>query len=414
MSKIVLIKRGSKSDWISCQSITSNIEKAYGLLYDKSDLEIVELNNEDNQYEQWLKAKAVTEINPAFISFIDHQPHPQSFLKSLAHLMGKIPSLLFHVFGDFTLQTNDWLEIAPLLNETPTSIITASPKQKALVQNLMSGKKDLVSVIPFPIDTDFFTHERKKQETDHVTFLYTGRLSTQKNILELITYFDQFNKNIAPNTKLKIAGPVDDLGIPFLGKNLNPGSYENTLEKQIVSLGNSNISLLRNCNHEELRELYRNSDFYLSMSTHNDEDYGMAPAEALSCGLPCILSDWGGFSGFSALGAKMVPVTEKNERILPQGELLIIELTEAINSVMNEESRMELSKKASEALSIESYSKALEGILKNKDSVKFEGFTPQMEMMAASHKINKDNPFFKGSNGGYSELYKDIYKPYFN
>ncbi len=414
MSKTILIKRGSKSNWISCQSITNNIEEAYFLALGNNKATIKFLNNEDDQYEQWKLAKEIASLNPKTIVFLDHQPHPESLLLSLEATMEKLPHLIFHVFGDFTLQTNNWIGIERILEKTTSKIIVASPKQKGLLQNLFNGKDELITVLPFPIKTSFFNYS-SAERNKNVTYLYSGRISTQKNILELITYFDQFNKNIANNSKLIIAGPFDDLGIPFLGKNLSSGSYAHSVEKKLATLNNKNIQVLRNCNHDELLELYRSSDFYISLSTHNDEDYGMAPAEALCCGLPCILSDWGGFSGFSNLSQnRYIPVHEKNGRILPQADKLILELTSANETVPTKEEREALSKESIGMLGIDSYANSLKGILNEKPIILFDSFTREMETMASSHRINKEAPFFKGSDGSYSDLYKTIYKPYFN
>lgn len=414
MSKIVLIKRGSKSDWISCQSITSNIEKAYQASFDKADIEVRYLNPEDDQFAQWLLAKELSTLKADIIAFIDHQPHPASLLLSLKELVRKMPRLIFHIFGDYTLQTSNWLSLQEILKKTPVDFIVASQKQKELLQNLMKGKKDLIKVIPFPIDTSFFNFA-KTEKSKKTCYFYSGRLSTQKNILELVTYFHQFNKNIDSNSKLVIAGPVDDLGIPFLGKDLHSGSYGHSLEKHVSKINNPNITILRNQNHEQLRDLYRQADFYVNLSTHNDEDYGMAPAEALCCGLPCILSDWGGFSGFKNLGAvKYIPVAEKNARILPMGDKFIGELTSAQGELSTSEEREKISKLAMKKLSIENYTSELKKLIETDSKLYFESFTREMEMISSSHKINKNAPFFKGANGSYSELFYKIYKPYFN
>jgi len=414
MSKTVLIKRGSKSNWVSCQSITNNIEEAYSKILGKDKAIVKFLNNEDNQYEQWKLAKEVSSLQPKTIVFLDHQPHPESFLLSLDACMEKLPHLIFHVFGDFTLQTNNWIGIEQVLKKTTSRIIVASEKQKGLLQNLISADQSYISVLPFPINTSFFNFSPAKTN-EKVTYLYSGRLSTQKNILELITYFDQFNKNIAQNSRLIIAGPFDDLGIPFLGKNLSSGSYGHSVEKKLASLNNENIEVLRNCNHEELLELYRSSDFYISLSTHNDEDYGMAPAEALCCGLPCILTDWGGFSGFNNISNnRYISVQEKNGRILPLADKLILELTSANEAPLSEQERKSLSEESIENLGIDAYASSLKKILKEEPKILFKSFTREMETMASSHRINKEAPFFKGSNGSYSDLFMKIYGPYFN
>ena len=51
---------------------------------------------------------------------------------------------------------------------------------------------------------------------------------------------------------------------------------------------------------EDLKTIYNACDCFVSLSTYHDEDYGMSVIEALSCGLPLVLSDWAGYSGFQS------------------------------------------------------------------------------------------------------------------
>jgi hypothetical protein len=46
---------------------------------------------------------------------------------------------------------------------------------------------------------------------------------------------------------------------------------------------------------------------FLSLSHHEFEDMGVAPCEALSRGLPCVLSDWGGYSDFVSESVLKLP-----------------------------------------------------------------------------------------------------------
>ncbi|MGZ3807168.1 MAG: glycosyltransferase, partial [Bacteriovorax sp.] len=52
------------------------------------------------------------------------------------------------------------------------------------------------------------------------------------------------------------------------------------------------------------------SDMFISLSLYHDEDYGMSPAEAMACGLPTLLTDWGGYSSFASTAwpCQLVPV----------------------------------------------------------------------------------------------------------
>ncbi|MFN7453061.1 MAG: glycosyltransferase [Pseudobdellovibrionaceae bacterium] len=49
---------------------------------------------------------------------------------------------------------------------------------------------------------------------------------------------------------------------------------------------------------------------YLSLSHYEFEDLGIAPCEAISAGMPCILSDWGGYSDFDLPSVLKLPTLQ--------------------------------------------------------------------------------------------------------
>jgi glycosyltransferase involved in cell wall biosynthesis len=421
MSKIVLIRRSNKSHWISCQSITKNLEDCYHKAFPTSKILIIEVENNSDKYTQWKLAEKISEAQPDIISFIDHQPHPANILLPLNHILdGQLPQTIFHVFGDFTLNTQDWISLENIFIKNGPLFLCASNKHVGLLKNLIDTSFNAIQRFPFPINQGLFKFEEyfeKSSPLELTTFLYTGRLSTQKNIAELIRYFNQFNSEIMPESELLIAGPYDDLGIPFLEKPLLPGAYAHMIESLIEKIGNPNIKLLGEKNHLELVKLYREADLFISISTHNDEDFGMAPAEALSCGTPCILTDWGGYSDFSRTKyAELIPVEFQNSRILPNQNDLIKSMYKAANTKVEQKTRKEISQKAHLEFSIDSLALELEKIINSiegQNSTLFSSFSNNIRAISSSHQIYGNCPSFKSYNNSYSNLYKSIYQPYF-
>ncbi|OUR93621.1 hypothetical protein A9Q84_19320 [Halobacteriovorax marinus] len=415
---MILIRRKQTSDWVSCQSITKNLESLYRKSF-ADEVTTLEISADANKYDHWLMAKEIATLEPTHVVFIDHTPHPVDLVTSIFMQEMKVkPSFIFHIFGDFSLQSQSWLQIEEVLKDSKSIFICASDKEVLLLKNLINAKEGVIQKLPFPIDGDFFKFDEKKVKNNKkFKFLYTGRLSDQKNIMELIQYFNQYNKTINPETELVIAGPYDDLGIPFLGKRMKKGSYGLHVENLISSLANDNIKVIGNCNHEELRQIYHECDAYVSLSTHNDEDYGMAPAEALTCGLPCLLSDWGGFSSFSFVdfsNVVLTPVEIRKNKILPEAMDVVKKLHLISSKKLEISERAELSNKALKRLSIDGLIRPLKEIYKTElKEGSFHSFHGNFKSLSTTHLINGATPYFRAPNGSYSTLYKEIYAPYF-
>ena len=137
----------------------------------------------------------------------------------------------------------------------------------------------------------------------------------------MVKDFVFYLKKMSFNAKLYLAGSFDDLGEPFLSKNYRTGEFfycYNNLLRSIPNEFKKKIIYLGFLSQEELRCVYNSCDYYMNLSVHNDEDYGMSPAEALCCGLPCILTDWGGYTSFFRSGhedfCRLIPVKINHEK----------------------------------------------------------------------------------------------------
>lgn len=414
MNKLLFIKRKDESDWISCQSITNNLLSSYKKAFGQSELIELYLEQDFTKYDTWLLAKEIVDIDPDYIVFIDHKPHPSILIQSLTRLSTKKYQYIFHIFGDFTLYTQEWLSLESILDKNPPIFITASLSQKQLLTKLINSNNSIFH-IPFPIKTEVFSNSLI-EKSDEVSFLYTGRISSQKNVDYLISTFDFFQKNIFSKCTLTIAGGFDDLGAPFIGKEILPGSFGPFIMNLIKKCQNDNIKYIGNKTATELNLLYNQSDYYISLSSHNDEDYGMSPAEALCCGLPCLLSQWGGFNSFKDFfpsSVTLLPISKNKDRHLPDKKVLIKALSELCLSRPTQDLKTCLSKEASNILSIHSVSEKLKNLIAANTSKKFIGFTEELRKLASSHALHKESPFFRSPSSGYNQFFYELYSSYF-
>lgn len=337
MQKIACVFSFNPSSWVSCQKIVFNLHKAYEGLPQVA-IQNFNYNAELHHSEVTTLGEKIFDYNPDIIVILDHKPHPLNLLKPLLKKYERItkkPRIIFHLFGDFTLYYEEWARLETQLEGFKVDFVVASPRQKNLIDKFLPSNLSS-TVCPFPVRENEFTfNETVRSETrkewkvkdDELIFVYTGRLSRQKRIHLLINTFVEVCKN-NPQKKFKLYlyGQTDHLGDNFLGKWEVEGEYFRKIHKLYSSLPleiKNRIEFKGHLPNKELKAVYNACDYLVNLSVHNDEDFGMSVAEAQNCGLPAILSDWGGLAGFTYPEIKeassFVPVvfSKKNKIIFP-------------------------------------------------------------------------------------------------
>lgn len=303
--KIGLIFYSKDSEWKSCNSILANLISSYNQI----GHDVVELSISHNSGEEleFICQKIVTE-KISHLVFIDHRYAPAMILALLTSFIQDLPSVYIHIYGDFFINAPQWLDSDTILKKFKIILICASSAQSNLVGQFLNYPTQNLTTIPFPVNNDFsfsassreLSRRNRNFSDNDFVFCYTGRISLQKNVIDAMAIFS-FAAKLIPEAKLIIAGSFDDIGIPYLGYSRLPLTMETEFYLFIESLPpniRSRIIYTGHLKQKDLIDLYLSSDAYISCSTHNDEDFGMAPAEAACCGLPLFLSNWGGFMDF--------------------------------------------------------------------------------------------------------------------
>ena len=429
MKKMAILSSKEQSNWISCRTIDKNLLSSYCSAFSKRSFKIFDYNilMRDDQIDTL--AREIIRYAPNYLVHIDHRPHIAKLLNAIeVQAQWKIeerPILYIHVYGDFTLYLTEWAKLEQVLKKYKVFFICASDKQVSLIKNLLHKPSSYIEKCPFPVDEKLFFYSSKVRESSRkklrlkakqMAFLYTGRISFQKNILSLLNCFSFFLKSTQLDTKLYLAGKFDDLGQPFLGKYLKENEFfyhfNSTLDK-LPKQHRDKIVFLGHLVPDELRELYSACDYYIGLSVHNDEDYGMSPAEALCCGLPCILTDWGGFSSFAKMGndhcCQLIPIKINNDSIHYQESHVIKTMIKSSIKPWSEHNRSQLSKHFSKCISISSTSRTIKKI-HNINIIRFRGFSELMKTLADPTRpldMAFSKPFKR-----YSDEYKELYSIY--
>lgn len=432
--RAALIIKDEPSSWKSCQLITSNLHKTYENVLKDFDLKVYKVPENLNTFSAFQVAKEIKKDSIELIIWLDHKPNAAIFMGALDIIYKDIilenrPKILIYLFGDFVLDCLAWRSAEKAISNFNIHFIAASEKQKKLVESFfIFSNTESISVMPFPVDNEKFyydnsSHLRKTFREkfniadDDLVFLYTGRVSYQKNIEALVKVFSTSLNLFPMKAHLLIAGDWDDILVPYSGKVGQLGSYFSQFNLTTKKYLNTQIQFLGNIDEGLLLSAYNAADLFVSFSTYNDEDYGMSVAEALCCGLPCLLSNWGGFNTFGNKfsDVELLPINFDNFRPminLAYSRKKMIDLSHMLkNKNINKQVR---SQDAAAALSIKGLSSKLE---LNFNNIKFgtvTDFSERFVKLCRLSEINPGAPFKKGKNCELSEFYKEVYENYGN
>lgn len=411
MSKILCLYSYKTSSWVSCQKIVANL----WLNYKEASEEVNSLHYGVEQKGQDLihLAEKIIDEKPDTISFIDHRPHPLELLQYLVPMwmqkFNQLPEFIFHIYGDFTLNYGKWASLARILKGAKLKFCVASSAQKKLMQKLYEGE---IFLHPFSVRTDeFYYCEKLRLEfrkelgvTEEKIFIFTGRLSYQKNIHLLVKHFLEHVEASKSNDKLLLFGNFDDLGDPFVNHRTTPGEYFHQVQRILQNHPKrKQIEFKGMANSKTLNAYYNASDYFIGLSMHNDEDFGMSIAESSICGLPSILTAWGGFHDFNFPGNHFLKV-----KIEEQKEIMLQPLAQML-SRPNTADRSLISKKAHAQFSTDSTTQNLKKIL-NSHAQTFEGFSNLFHRVQKSSQIS--NKMFINFDRKLNSLYREIYDSY--
>ncbi|MEO3946125.1 glycosyltransferase family 4 protein [Gorillibacterium sp. CAU 1737] len=208
--------------------------------------------------------------------------------------------IIYNAMGDLPRGASGLRQIIRCLYRTDR-IWCSSHADRMIAEQLIQsdGEQPEITVIPYGIDTGFFTamdpQDRRTirtklgfQEGD-IVLGYVGRISLEKNVhslFELLSYL-----HVDERFKLLIVGEVDL--VPFKEFNIWPSKLEKTIQA-LLATNQNRVVHLNWASRDQVRELYNALDILLNLTLHHDENFGYAQIEAMSCGVPIVGTAWGG------------------------------------------------------------------------------------------------------------------------
>jgi len=173
--------------------------------------------------------------------------------------------------------------------------------QKDRISNYLGSLAPKMTVFPPKIDTEFFIIPNKTQrltarkrydiQKGQVNIVYAGRWLVTKGICQLIRSLEIWpNSNII----LTIVGNVD-INEKIRCPSTNHETFQNYIDQEVLrGKKKTHIRFYSAKDKYGLRELFWSADLFVYLSTHPDENYGITPREAMSCGIPVLATNYGG------------------------------------------------------------------------------------------------------------------------
>ncbi len=318
--KIALVYSAGAPIWQSAQTIRGNILRAYAFL--PTECKIEKFETAYNSDDVKATIAALETLRPDIIVIPESYPVPTLFLQQLAASVAVSwgPEIHIHLYGDFTFASAKWLALESTLKQFAVRFYVASTAQKRLIGSFLNcTENSALELCPFPIREDVFKFEPEitsaaafiqtsAPSSTHIensgplNLLYTGRLSRQKGVFLFLQWLARLRSESiwAQNIRIKFAGVFDDIGTPLWGDSDLSGTSFSLWQTMLKNHDfGSAVEYVGNLDKAALKRAYGEADAYVSLSLYHDEDYGMSPLEALSCGTPCVLTDWGGFGSFA-------------------------------------------------------------------------------------------------------------------
>jgi glycosyltransferase involved in cell wall biosynthesis len=297
LKKLVVLKAKTQNSWHSLNVIEENIAQAFS----RSHLP-VEFFETDTilTIDQIKKLKQLVCDSSVFLFFLsDKIDHCQVVQQCLD--IGSL-TYLIPVYGNMTIETERWEQLNKILDGEKVILLAASERSTEQIK-ILTHSSTTINTLPYPIEVKCPLTPMIKD--DVIRIVYAGRITTGKNILQLLEVFSKA-VGFKTNLELHIAGDFHDRGHQFHGYGVPYQQLKNSFYTYIDE-SDSKIFYHDQLSQEDLYKLYSRMDIFCSPSTYHDEDFGVSAAQAGLMGLDLMLSDWGGHASFPK--AKLIPVS---------------------------------------------------------------------------------------------------------
>lgn len=215
--------------------------------------------------------------------------------------------LLAHSLGSL-LATGGFLHKWYLVNST-LNLVT-SQKQKLQLQNSLGKTCFNLGVFTpnISLDTFYFNSDRLAETRNNAfRIVYAGRLIANKGIIQTIRALNLYPIN---NAEFSLIGDFEPNFLIYQSNSYNTTFSNFFIREGLKKSPHLGIKIKSSLDRKYLKKEYWQSDCFVYPSFHEDENFGLAPREAILSGIPVVVSDFcglGNLENTSGFAVKTYP-----------------------------------------------------------------------------------------------------------
>ncbi len=196
-------------------------------------------------------------------------------------------------------------------------------KVKTVLVETVGFPADSIRVIPREGLFKKTSEQRKLNLNQDIQIVYSGRLSSQKNIEMLLAFCALLQERVSSSVELAMFGEWDN----FFPKHR--GRYDIKSYQDIVLAFQDRLDfkirpqVIHHLNHDEWLERIKANALLVNFSTFVCEDFGVSIAQAQALGLPMLLSEWGGHCDVEGENVFYVDVEDIGESLSAHEKILL-------------------------------------------------------------------------------------------
>ena len=298
MSRTVLLFSKGRQGWPSCVAIEAQLLQIYQKILQADSL-FLPYNSRAELKRDSLIVKKILEFQPEQLIFLSHQHHPSPLLSRLAMKLSEKTKITFHIYGNWFLDRPQWESVLKNKNWKNLHFIVPSRHMGNEVSHLTSLGYQFVHVVPFPVQVEKFRFKakvrgqmRRRQGVlnREPVLLFAGDFRDGKGALIALMIARDLFKRI-PQLHFWTCGKIRSQDKAYWQKELD-------LTKKIMG---RNFKHFGRVDQKTLIGVMQAADGFFLPSRYRFEAFGLTPIEALSSGLPILITSWMGFKDLPKL-----------------------------------------------------------------------------------------------------------------
>jgi hypothetical protein len=240
---------------------------------------------------------------------------------------------LAHSLGDLLLP--DLLYRHVTMHRANTVYLVTTAHQKLRVEKHLGGASPSMAVFTPKLNENLFYPPSNKEKraaraalglSEHdIQIVYAGRWLATKGICQVLLALRLWP---IANTKISVVGSFDRT-FPIGIVSASHYTFPEFFQREFIPISKGKkVQMCNALDGESLRNMLWSADLFVYPSVHEDENFGMAPREALLCGVPVVVSDfcglnplmnlmpWGGVTTYPTINGPRYSVWQLRRKII--------------------------------------------------------------------------------------------------